>query len=345
MFQYKEIEKIHPPKVFTTSNGTKLEFSPEPIDIKQLDEFKKYYNDIFVKESYPQLTNTFFLNKLYIFSYYHSLMIRLFGNIRFKKALDIGAGNCCFQSFLKAKGLVDRAISLDTVDRREKNQPELMRQYIQQLISGESQTVKVYQIQERSEEVGEVHDMVQDFPGEFVIDEFVTGDYLSYKGNGYDLVTSFSSLDFFHADDCFKKTREIMDSGVLFVIVSNWNFFSFASTGLMMDKPFMQTYLTVEDLKRYYKEIRPEIYPYVDKCLYIKNEHFTIEDYKRIAEKNGFNMVYYSRPVVKNLFLDNIYNVGKLKYIKETVLPNAINPYLDIEDLFAKFYIMVFQCT
>ncbi|MGE0254633.1 MAG: hypothetical protein AB7N54_04220 [Alphaproteobacteria bacterium] len=125
------------------------------------------------------------------------------------------------------------------------------------------------------------------------LDRMITGNVYDIEER-FDLITAFSVIDWFRAEEIFAKISSMLeDNGVFFMWGPNW---WHAVTGgrVAGHFPFAAQRLTREDFRRYVDTHLPEnaealkqTYDYFDPL------HPTMRDYIRIAHENGMELAAY----------------------------------------------------
>jgi SAM-dependent methyltransferase len=350
-------------KEFITSDGITIPMIPNWYETNcpnKPAKFLSYYDSVFVKKEYPELTLGFLLNKLSVVTYFLETLREVMGVYpSCERMLDIGTGMGIQPAMIKAAGAAREAWGVDWVDRRvQQNQHLLLSQYTRQLqdvvVNGVEENKR--QMKVTADEImtmhGSIYPLFIDFPDavDFKMDRYVVDEFIEWEDfpkDGFDLITAFSSLDYFDAGKSLEKISGLLrPGGLFFVTVGNWYNILFGATGLPMDVPFLQACLTYDDLLRYYREIRPEIAEYADKCIYFINHHMTVDNYCELASEYGMSSLYHRKGIMKNILDSFLYsNSGMSQYFYNNTLPlsRRLNKSVQTSDFFAYYLTMVFK--
>ncbi len=348
---------------FTTSDDLTIPLIPnwyEQNCPNKPEKFLAYYDAVFVKKAYPELTLGFLCNKLAVVTYFLETLREIYGTYPvFERMLDIGTGMAVQPAMVKAAGMAKEAWGVDWVDRRvQQDQHHLLEKYTAQLIdvviNGVDQNKQ--QMKSTAEEImimhGSIFPMFIEFAqdADFTMNEYVVDDFLKWEtppADGFDLVTAFSSLDYFDADQSMAKISSLLaPGGTFFVTVGNWYNILFGATGLPMDAPFLQAFLSHEDILRYYREVRPDLAEYAEKAIYFINHHMTVGRYFEVAKKYGLKPVFHRKGNMTNVMNSFLYSKhGMSQYFYNNVLPwsRRLNSEVTASDFFAYYLTMVFE--
>jgi len=362
----KKLENKIERKYFTTSDGRKINLIPNWYGLKTawpygIDNLKEWSEHIYTGTPTHPTGYIFFVNKLTMFNYFYEMINEHFVDTpkKWKRCLDIGTGLGFQPRLMKAVGMCEEAWGLDILDRSGEMSNELMANSITDFkkdmydLSSPMSNRVIKVVANRS------IDMCIDYPvstpyiltdkSDYSLDKYVVSDFMKWKpGNvKFDIITAIFVIDFFNISDMFEKLYSLLNpGGIFFVIAGNWYDVFGASMNLPMDSPWLHSRLSREDLIRYYYEVRPEIAPYAEKCIYFVDSHLSPIDYAIKASEKGMKMITYrrSKSAVQDLVLPSTTGTGATVLYSE-VVPEAkiINPNVSAPDLFAYYYTMIFR--
>lgn len=134
------------------------------------------------------------------------------------------------------------------------------------------------------------------------LDRYICGDVFELEEK-FDLVTSFSSMEWFNANTSFKKISDLLNvGGVYYFWVSNW-WCDVNVTRLCGHFPYAMQRMSREDYFRYLEEHLPENAEAMKHAYdFFDPNHPTLADYIEIAYENGLVPLAFRSPVEEEQF-------------------------------------------
>ena len=156
-------------------------------------------------------------------------------------------------------------------------------------------------------------------------------------------------MHYFDPDDFFRKVSSLLEAGGVFATVNDYCYETHAcAMHLPMDAPWLHARLTMDDLFRYYEEVRPDIADMAKKAIYFPIIHLTIKDYVNSAKNHGLDIISFKRNINTQQVKKTLYSDPFLRdYFLVSVLPDArvINEHAIADDFFTNHLAMVFRKT
>lgn len=280
---------------------------------------------------------------------------------RFTRMLDLGGGPGVRPRLLKALGYVDEVWVVDLHDREEEYSKEDAADHLKtcsKALRSEAESQAKETIFNISKNRNHSHLPSTPLPGffynadsisidSFEFDKYVVNDvneFLDDSGDlpEFDLVTSFASLAHFQIEEIFNQVNKILSPGGIFWIkVANFYTLHGGSLEIPTDAPFLHTRLSKDDLLRYFKEVRPEVYEAAKKAIFMPEPHTTLQDFWDYASNNSMDTLHQRFIANSDLMHDFLSNNGS--YFYDKVLPQArdINPTVSPKSFFSRHKISV----
>ena len=296
--------------------------------------------------------------------------------LKFKKCLDIGCGYGIQPRTLKALGVVDEAVGIDVFDRcsqiKASNIRKLHRRlplfllvdwWLDRIEKKPRRLRKAYE-QAALEKVASPRRQVMRVSGTRLpksiylsrykrapeLDRFIEGDVFDLKEK-FDLVTSFSSIEWFQLDQIMAKVSDLLeDGGIFYMYVGSW----WAATNvsaLFGHFPYAAQRLNPEDFARYAEEFHGhEKEEVLTAYKYYDFAHPTLSDYMEVGYKYGLMPVYAYNAMMPEAYTKarGISALGYAEYhsaeftkVLEDI--QKFRPDVRFEDLFSGLYYVVFK--
>jgi SAM-dependent methyltransferase len=296
--------------------------------------------------------------------------------LKFKKCLDIGCGYGIQPRTLKAFGVVDEAVGIDVFDRcsqiKASNIRKLHRRlpifllvdwWLDRIEKKPRRLRKTYE-QAALEKVSSPRRQVMRVSGTRLprsiylsryrrspeLDRFIEGDVFDLDEK-FDLVTSFSSIEWFQLDQIMKKVSDLLeDDGIFYMYVGSW----WAATNvsaLFGHFPYAAQRLNQEDFARYAEEFHGhEKEEVLTAYKYYDFAHPTISNYMEVGYKYGLMPIYFYNATMPEAYTKarGISALGYAEYhsAEFTKILDDIRkfrPDVRFEDLFSGLYYIVFK--
>lgn len=287
-------------------------------------------------------------------------LIELFRDTRFDipfgRTLDIGCGLGFNLRLLKAWGYIKEAVGIDIYDicsgfdeKKLISQQKKFRllKYIEKLQDSFSRKSKkeelnlfenlimskIPTVRNFSKAYGHRADMSiydQSFQKKPLIDKLIIGDLYDLDEK-FDLVTSFSSLDWFEASEVIPKIYSLTNEGGFFYVwVANW-WQSINTTNLFGHFPYAPQRMKKEEFFNYYKEFLPQHLNDVEKAYsYFDPSHPTLADYIDIASDAGFVPLTWKENIFPEILRSNGTALSSLG-VQELESDEFNKAYMDIK--------------
>jgi len=326
-----------------------------------------------LKEKRRLLSLYGYASRLYRVYLFMDLLNNTYLSPPFKKCLDIGSGFGIQPRIIKALGLAQEVVANDIYDRasniEEKTLKRRHRQYrylrILELI--QKFTLRVPQ-SSRSNLQRAILEKIRTpryqflewvpdngfyklkFKNEPKLDRLIIGDIFKVEEK-FDLITSFSSLDWFEAKSIFHKISDLLEiGGVFYMCVGNW-WCPETGTTLAGHFPYAYQRLTKNDYFRYLEEHLPRYAEAMKiRYQYFDPNHPTLSQYIDIAYENGLIPLSY-RSLIRRESNDmkrGIHSLGyfefdyaEIRNILEDI--NKFRPDVRLSDLLPSYYAIIFK--
>lgn len=350
---------------FMASNGEQIAFQNGFFDQKKdwphgITNFHDFVQMCFVEEEYPKENVGFFFSKIVLAQYFLDVMEETFGEVpRWRRMLDIGTGPGVKIRLLKLLKYVDEVWGVDVLDREADYPDELSVQHLKNIFTavdgryGEDLKVistwvnnmaGLYTGNPLPLEILEADPKTLNYD-RFSFDRYIVSDFINDSTDypGFDLITAFLCIDHLHVPSLFDKVDKLLESGGCFFFnVTNWYDIFGGAMQLPMDSPWLHARVSKDDLVRYYREHRPEIYEDAQKAIYMKSSHMTFKDFIREGKARGFIYRGHRRRIDNDIMTQAFYMAHK--DLRSVYIPQSqkINPNVSIKDLVTKNITMVF---
>lgn len=276
---------------------------------------------------------------------------------KIQTVLDIGTGPAIIPRVFKMSGFGrERAVGIDILNRSTDFPDDKIRQNLQQLraqlLDGTLPAPLLTNLMRSHSFIPDNHPNVlafqTDLVDDFSLDRYCIGDFLTFDfgEERFDLVVTHTGLIYFDMETYFDRISSLLQpGGVHFLMDINWYHIHGTVMYLPLDAPWLHTRVSKPDLIRYYQEKHPDVAAYIEQGLYWKNSHYTPQDVKQCAARHGLRAVSLRRFFDSNSRRDFSYKYpANLRYVTEFVLPEAraLNPYVDVADLYTFTFLIVF---
>ena len=182
------------------------------------------------------------------------------------------------------------------------------------------------------------------------LDRYINGDVFELDEE-FDLITSFSSLEWFEARAAFRKISELLEpNGVFYLWVPNW-WCAVNTASLAGHFPYASQRLTREDYFRYLDDCMPDSAEAMKVAYsYFDPNHPTLSDYIDIGYENGLVMLDYKSNIIPEL-VNRKRGVTSLGYFQldhtgmKEVLDDIhqFRPDVRLDDLLAHSHAIIFK--
>lgn len=351
---------------FISSSGLHIDFVKGwfeskcqfPYGIKTFKEFVEKCFD-HPQDTYPK-TIEFFINKLAITQFFlDTLSENLSVLPRWNRILDIGTGPAIHPRVLRLLGFCKETYGIDILDRSNDYPDAVFKQtcdFFYNLMMAndfsENKRATLANAAEVFKSVGHhgspfyissLLNQQRDFSlTKYIVDDFMKWDS---KDLSFDLITGFMCIEYFKIAPFIQKISNLLNKGgIFYFIVDYWYGIWGQSMQLPMDAPWLHTRLSLDDIKRYYRECRGDIYKYAEKAIYFGSSHITSTDYINTANKYGLKLILCRRSFDENVN-EYVWKINEMsEYFFKQVLPQAqkINPNVTNKDFFTRYLTMAF---
>jgi SAM-dependent methyltransferase len=293
----------------------------------------------------------------------------------FGRCLDIGCGRAIQPRIMKGLGIIREAIAIDVFDRASMiDERVLVKKHRQfrrlRMLDSVQERIESKPVKTRSAlqnvilnrlpnprsgfkgtgwmpDVGVFKTHLRRKPH---LDRYINGDVFELEDK-FDLITSFSSLEWFEAHSIFRKIAELLEpNGVFYLWVPNW-WSTDNPRKLPGHFPYASQRLTQEDYFRYLDEFFPESAD-AHKVAYrsFDPNHPTLSDYIRIGSENGLVLLDYKanvspKPAQRNVGITPVgyswLDPSVFKDVLEDI--HQFRPDVRLEDLIPATHSIVFQ--
>ncbi len=293
----------------------------------------------------------------------------------FRKSLDIGCGFGLQPRILKGLGLVEETVGIDLYDRataidedalgavhrkfrlfrflepileRIERKPKAKRSELERALLAKVSSPRLHL--REAEGYLLPKEIYQDkFVRKPSLDRFIKGDVFELDEK-FDLITAFSTMEWFEASKIFPKIAELLeDGGVFYMYVDNW----WAGNTIRVPShfPYAPQRLQREDFHRYSDRLLPKLAREMKAAYdFYDPEHPTFSDYVAIGIANGLVPICYRCDIPTKPF-DHRFGVNPLGYARfdhanfRTVLSEIqqFRPDVRAEDLLANTVRIVFR--
>ncbi|OGH59409.1 MAG: hypothetical protein A2725_01105 [Candidatus Magasanikbacteria bacterium RIFCSPHIGHO2_01_FULL_33_34] len=190
------------------------------------------------------------------------------------------------------------------------------------------------------------------FKREADVDKFMVGDFLNTSVDGkFDMATCFLALCLIDYKKLVEKVSSMLEPGGVFAFFERYTWGPGPVTGLSGDFPYFEKRMTLEDIKKYYQEFKPDELEYVEK---LYNHHdptrTSIKQYVDHSYDAGLNLIAFKPLVVPFLSdtIDETYKPGDPinRDINAKEVLRDINHFradIDLRDLFTSYFMMAFK--
>jgi hypothetical protein len=190
------------------------------------------------------------------------------------------------------------------------------------------------------------------FKREPYVDTFIVGDFLSTGVEGkFDVATCFLALCLMDYKKLVEKVSGMLEPGGVFTFFERYTWGPGPMTGLSGDFPYFEKRLTLDDIKRYYQEYKPDELEYVEKLYNLHDPTRTsIKQYVEHSYNAGLNLVAF-RPLIVPFLSDTVdenYKPGdpihRDIHAKEVLRDiHHFRKDIDLRDLFTSYFMMAFK--
>lgn len=295
---------------------------------------------------------------------------------RFDKSLDIGCGFAIQPRVLRARGIVKEAVAIDIYDRASAIDERMLGRQHRQLRRLRFLDAMLERIDESPiHSLTRIQRIIKDnvasprlrykygtgwFPDvgvfrlQFVapprLDRYINGDVYDLQER-FDLITSFSSLEWFEANSIFGKISDLLvKEGIFYLWVPNW-WCAINTTTLAGHFPWACQRLTKADFFRYLDEFHASAAGAMKVAYsYFDPGHPTLADYIDIGYKHGLMALDYKSNLIPEL-VNRGRGITSLGWLRsdhdavEGVLADIqeFRPDIRLNDLMAHSHAIVFQ--
>ena len=231
----------------------------------------------------------------------------------FKKCLDIGCGFGVQPRILRALGRVKEAVGIDIIDRastldsrslsRKHRLMKLFRfiePYLERLEQRDKRDLSNFQraliekipTPRRQVKNTQGHLLQRDiyktsFKREPILDRFIEGDVYALNEK-FDLITAYSSFEWFKADDALKKVSDLLEEGgIFYMYIAQW-WASNNCSKIPGHFAFCRQRLQTEDFDKYADNFHTDVAEQTKAAYqFYDPSHPTYSDYVRLGMKHG----------------------------------------------------------
>jgi len=264
----------------------------------------------------------------------------------FSKSLDIGCGYAIQPRIMKGLGLVNEAVGIDLYDRCTSIDEKYLKK--------QQRRIHLYKYLEWMQNLTDKFSristsdlkrvLLERFPsprtsykngwGEMLdegfynlkfvrdphLDRFISGNVYELEEK-FDLITSFSSLEYFDSESLFKKISDsLQEDGVFYVCVNNWWHPGFH---LGEHFPYAPQRLAKDEYLQYLHKYQPESVNIAESWYnYFDPSHPTISDYIQTGNENGLiplSIKSHIRPSPFALDKRGVNSLGYLEFHNESI--------------------------
>lgn len=301
---------------------------------------------------YPK-TEGFLMNKIIttttLFSWLRQVGIERDPN---RSLLDICTGPAVLPRLFKAYGWAAEAIGVDIIDRQHDFSDEAISKALESLRGAfgarpdnvlkaiESKFGTVWRDQMGMADLP-LTDILRKPDHSVGMDQYDVGDFSHFPNDKkFDIITLAAGLEYFHIEEFFARVSSLLAPGGVFFTFNDY-FYQIrgASMHLPAHAPWMHCMLTRDEYYRYVRIWHSDISDDIGLLYYFPSTHYTIEDLKACAARNGLSLIGYRRG------LDTKNVISGWGFLRDVVLPRAkkLNPSVEIDDFFTHYYSIAFR--
>lgn len=182
------------------------------------------------------------------------------------------------------------------------------------------------------------------------IDNYSLRDFYEMEGS-FDMITAFSSVDYFDVQAWFCKAAELLnEGGMVFVLLVYW-WFPVNCALIFGDFPYASQRLTREDFERYLQEFRPDIFESTMErynYFHLGKHHPTFDEYIEYADRAGLSLLA-GRRIISDAPKMNPYSPREFNQYDDTSLNDVLedirqfNGRVGLSDLYTFNVILGFE--
>jgi hypothetical protein len=291
-------------------------------------------------------------------------------NRQYGKALDIGGQEGIHPALFRAH-FAEHVTSVDLMDGSDSQLPKKMKKIV---LSQKKQRLFEYlyhdnrisapllqsmfpgrvgrRLQSLCEVVPTKHNYYNfRFQRDLDVDEFSVGDFVEKINGQFDIVLSFLTVSLMPYQRTIRKVSELLPSGGIFACIARYTYGPGACTLLNGDFPYFEKRLTKSDIKRYYREYKPEEEAFAERFYSVHDSaRPTISQYLDFAYQCGLHPLVL-RPMMVPYLNDTEDSMWKRSSELKRDMPikdilrdiRHMRPEITLEDLFTSYFILILQ--
>ena len=294
----------------------------------------------------------------------------------FNRTLDIGCGTGIQPRLLKGLGITKETVGLDLFDRATQISDKSIRtqhlklkfsRYLEPILSHIEKKPKQRQtdfekallrkISTPRRHLSSISSVnlpmsiyKQSLKQKTNFDDFIEGNVYEHSGK-YDLITSFSSIEWFKLDEIMQKIDDLLEpNGIFYMYVGSWWYPANVSS-IYGHFPYVAQRLNEKDFMRYIEQFHHDDAKYFETAYkYFDPQMPTMNDYIEAGLKNNLVPLHAVNIPIGGMFNRSrgITPIGYAEHCPEelqNVLKNInrFRPDIRMEDLFSGLYYIIFK--
>jgi len=231
--------------------------------------------------------------------------LRRFGLLgRWQKAVDLGGQEGCIARFFRAAGLIDHATNVDLDDFSKVATDQffenamislrLMHKIERQGVDRVRTSINRLKILfDHYPDSPTMDGVITNLPHPLKLDQNYVMNLFDTPGS-YDLVMSYSVLEFVDLDEALAKIRSLLNPGGLYVGATQSPWYPVYPNGLVGNFPYFSQRLTLSDMRRYAEQSQPELLENLERrynTFHRGRYRPTPNDWLELARKHGLRTV------------------------------------------------------
>jgi len=269
-----------------------------------------------------------------------------------ERGLDIGGAEGTCAALMRGTGLIKHSTSIDLIDFTGRIEPNYFNDFVKFVRRVEADTsamgAHTREMILRTKNSFDhypadplMHGLCLKYPQSAQVDEYLNESIYDASGK-YDFISSYNVFEVLELDRALAKVRELITDDGLFAIQDGYWWYPINSVAFLGHFPYACQRLSNADLLRYCEIHHPDLLNGLRtrlSAIYEGKMRPTVNDWFRLAEKNGLRPVAMERIVAKNhhRIKDNpSLTFSQPTFDHQAVLRDAryIQPDVMVDDLF-----------